>query len=54
MYVENSEPVRHCSGVIAFKKDGYIYIKCRHCKKWVRLSLNKGKLEEHHCIESPD
>lgn len=54
MYVENSEPVRHCSGVIAFKKDGCFYIKCRHCKKWVRLSLNKGKLEEHHCIESPD
>ena len=51
MYVENSEPVRHCSGVIAFWKDGYIHIKCRHCKKWVKLSLDTGKTEEHHCNE---
>ena len=38
---EGSTPKRHCSHVIAFEKDGAIYLKCRICKRWVRLELKK-------------
>lgn len=26
-----------CHRVIAFKKDGKIYVKCQDCKKWVAV-----------------
>lgn len=33
-----------CGRVIAFQKDGKLYVKCKECNKWVSiLSINKIK-----------
>lgn len=33
-----------CHRVVAFQKDGKIYVKCQDCKKWIAiLSVNKIK-----------
>lgn len=52
-FLEGSKPQRHCGHVIAFEKDGALYIKCRCCGEWVKLpelklkeSAKKGFLNE--------
>ena len=53
---EGSRPKRHCSQVIAFEKDGALYLKCRICKRWVRLEelsllKNCGKSKEKPILD---
>ena len=45
-YNKGSPTKCDCGRVIAYRKEGKIYVKCRDCKKWIAiLSIKEGSRE---------
>ena len=58
-HVEGSKPIRHCSQVISYIKDGQLYVKCRKCRQWVRVKEwseheHDKKTDEPEQLKEPD